>query len=117
MNSQSFSEIMQELNTVETPDSMKSAEVKRKEDLALEKGDHVENMLASKGWQIIKTQLEELRVKLQQELSDASKCDTLQKVQSRQYLLTAIELFIISPKQFIEKRNMIITRRKRWQNK
>lgn len=116
MNSQSFSEIMQELGS-DAPESMKATELKRKEDLALEKGDHVENMVASKGWQIVKTQLEEVRAKLQQELSDASKCDTLQKVQSRQYLITSIELFINSPKQFIEKRNMILTRRKRWQNK
>ena len=115
MNSDSFSEIMQEVNKEST--SLKSAEFRRKEDLALGKADLIDSLVRHEGWQLIKTQLEEVKLRLLEELADVNRCDTLRKVQSRQYMVNAIELFLNSPKMFIEKRNTILSRRTKWQNK
>lgn len=116
MNSEAYNEIMRQIDQP-SKQSSQTADMKAKEDIAIEKGDIIVSMMAHAGWKLIKSQLEEVKLRLQEELSDVSKCDTLRKVQNRQYLVTAIELFLNSPKLFIEKRNSIISRRQRWQNK
>jgi hypothetical protein len=115
MNSVSFREIMQatESGTV----GKESGEQARKEDITISEGDLIDQLVHHGGWQLVERKLKEVIEDLNAELKDVNRCDTLRKVQNRQVMINTIELFLKSPKDFIEKRNLILARRQKWQNK
>jgi len=115
MNSESFSEIIHNMETGTL--SKDSQERKRKEDIAISEADQIEQLVNHPGWLLINRQLREVRESLVKELADVNRCDTLKKVHNRQIMINAIELFLQSPKDFLNRRNLILERRNKWQNK
>lgn len=115
MNSESFSSIMQSIENEKFND--KSNERERKEQLMISEADTIDQLINHPGWKLIERQLKGVLESLSNELADNKCCDTLKKVNNRQIMIGAINLFLQSPKDFLNRRNFILERRKKWQNK
>jgi 5-deoxy-D-glucuronate isomerase len=79
----------------------------------LQKASICDEFMSHAGWRLVVSELESVKKKANQELLNVAVCDNLTKVQARRYLINAIDLFIESPKKFINQRIMIQSRRKR----
>jgi hypothetical protein len=117
MNSEAFAEITKRLSRDNPDTSFVASERKRLEDITISEGDLIDSILNHDGWKLVKRKLEEVRSGYVKEICDMNRCDTLKKVHDRQVIIDAIDLFMTSPRSFIEKRNLILDRRRQWQNK
>jgi|WetSurMetagenome_2_1015567.scaffolds.fasta_scaffold210359_3 hypothetical protein len=107
------SETLQEINQQEL--------VKQKlndiEEHTLQKANVLQDFDQHKGWLILVNELQEFKNKLQTELANQSICDNLTKIRTRQTLISAIDLFIQTPKKFVMMKSNILNRRHKWQTK
>jgi 5-deoxy-D-glucuronate isomerase len=102
------SEILKEISQSESQQRVTIAE-----DTILQKAQISDEFMSHAGWRLVVSELESVKKKANQELLNVAVCDNLTKVQARRYLINAIDLFIESPKKFINQRIMIQSRRKR----
>jgi hypothetical protein len=93
--------------------STEQSKINDVESSILQKASICDEFMSHAGWKLVVADLEAVKKRATQELLNVAVCDNLTKVQARRYLINAIDLFIESPKKFINQRIMIQSRRKR----